>query len=314
VRPEPPHKLNNQERKTKTMFKQIVVIMCAVLMCANVALAQSSATATVNDVISKSGASAETGDQSQGQGQQQANQIGLNDMGNIKDSFNSQGMRGFAIPGDVQYGPVINYFTKPLPSAGFQPVEEVLMYGCFFTEGALEELAAGGGTDASLKIVNAVPQALPAPEDGKTRWIKIVIQKAPMTGLKFKGFVTATSDSNDTTMVQVMGKASLEALKKGANVIHFTAQGAVRDAFSSGWGIGFGTTFAKLYNADGNQDISGVGYAGMGYSKAKAGMRDLPWLQGFALVDDALVYPKLEVASSVKTAGTTQTGNHVPKK
>jgi len=236
------------------------------------------------------------------------------------DNNISQDNRGFAIPGNVQYGPVINYFTKPLPSAGFQPVEEILMYGCFFTEGALEEVVSGGGTDAFLKIVNANPQARPAPEDGKTRWIKIVIQKAPLTGLQFKGFVTATSDSVDVTMVQVMGKAALESLRKGANVVHFTAQGAVRDAFSSGWGIGFGTTFAKLYNADGNQDVSGVGYGGFGYSKAKAQVRDLPWLQGFALVDPALVYPKLEVAPSGKTADTTasaaptQTGNHVPKK
>ncbi len=304
------------------MFKKIAVIMCAVLMCANVALADSSANANAG---ANAGANASTGDQSQGQGQGQGQTqttgVGLNEIGNIKDSFNSQGMRGFAIPGDVQYGPVINYFTKPLPSAGFQPVEEILMYGCFFTEGALEELASGGGTDASLKVVNAVPMAK-LDADGKTRWIKIVIQKAPMSGLKFKGFVTATSDSMDATMVQVMGRAALEALKKGANVIHFTAQGAVRDAFSSGWGIGFGSTFAKLYDNNNSQDMSAVGYAGMGYSKAKAGMRDMPWLQGFALVDPALVYPKLETAAVAPVAGApvsakadpAQTGNHIPKK
>ena len=249
--------------------------------------------------------------------------------GDIGSNNISNDHRGFAVPGGVQFGPVINYFTKPLPSAGFQPVEEILMYGCFFTEGALEELASGGGTDASLKVVNAALMAK-LDADGKTRWIKIVIQKAPLSGLKFKGFVTATSDSMDATMVQVMGKAALEALKKGANVIHFTAQGAVRDAFSSGWGIGFGSTFAKMYNNSEGQDISGVGYAGMGYSKAKAGMRDIPWLQGFALVDDSLVYPKLETAPAVKKAeapavsapakkadaapADTQTGNHVPKK
>jgi hypothetical protein len=176
-------------------------------------------------------------------------------------------------------------------------------------------MVLGGGTDASVKVVNAKPNAK-LDADGKTKWIKIVIQKAPMTGLKFKGFVTATSDSMDATMVQVMGKAALEALKKGANVIHFTAQGAVRDAFSSGWGIGFGSTFAKLYDNDNNQDVSGVGYAGMGYSKAKAGMRDMPWLQGFALVDPALVYPKLETAAvnpASVVAEPAQTGNHKPK-
>ena len=167
--------------------------------------------------------------------------------------------------------------------------------------------------------------AKPAAEDGKTRWIKIVISAKLVENVKFKGFVTARATEMDSTMVMVMGKAALEAMNKGANVIHFTAQGAVRDVFSSGYGIGFGSTFAKLWNNDNNQDISGVGYGGMGYSKAKAGTRDLPWLQGFALVDDAAVYPKLEIAApAVKTADTkapvvasaapAQTGNHVPAK
>jgi hypothetical protein len=43
-------------------------------------------------------------------------------------------------------------------------------------------------------------------------------------------------------------------------------------------------------------------------------MRDMPWLQGFALVDDALVYPKLETVAQPKAATDTQTGNHTPKK
>jgi len=241
--------------------------------------------------------------------------------GDIGSNNVSNDHRGFAVPGNVQYGPVINYFTKPLPSEGFQPIETILMYGCWFTEGALQEMAAGGmfsKTEAEVKITNAAPMAKPAAEDGKTRWIKIVISAKPVENVKFKGFVTARSTEMDSTMVMVMGKASLEAMNKGANVIHFTAQGAVRDVFSSGWGIGFGSTFAKMWNNDNNQDISGVGYAGFGISKAKAGTRDLPWLQGFALVDDAAVYPPLPVApESVKKADApadTQTGNHIQKK
>ena len=241
--------------------------------------------------------------------------------GDIGSNNVSNDHRGFAVPGNVQYGPVINYFTKPLPSEGFQPIETILMYGCYFTEGALEEMAAGGmfsKAEADVKITNAAPMAKPAAEDGKTRWIKIVISAKPVEKVNFKGFVTARATDMDSTMVQVMGKAALEAMNKGANVIHFTAQGAVRDVFSSGWGIGFGSTFAKMYNNSDNQDISGVGYAGMGYSKAKAGTRDLPWLQGFALVDDAPDYPKLPTApAAVKKAEAptdTQTGNHIPKK
>lgn len=234
------------------------------------------------------------------------------------DTINSTTARDFVNPGNVQYGPTINYFTKPLPSEGFQPIETILMYGCWFTEGALEEMASSGmfsKAEADVKITNAAPMAKPAAEDGKTRWIKIVISAKPVDKVNFKGFVTARATDMDSTMVMVMGKAALEAMKKGANVIHFTAQGAVRDVFSSGWGIGFGSTFAKLYNASENNDAGAVGYAGMGFSKAKAGTRDLPWLQGFALVDPKADYPKLDTVAQPKAAAEPeQTGNHRPAK
>jgi len=228
--------------------------------------------------------------------------------------------RPFAVPGNAQYGPVINYFTKPLPSEGFQPVEQVIMYSCWFTEGALEEMAAigmFGKTEADVRIVNPKAMAKPAPEDGKTRWIKIVVQTAPMKDVIFKGFVTARATSMDATMVNVMANAALDALRKGANVIHFTAQGAVRDVFSKGWGIGFGSTFAQIHDSGKDQDRSSVAYGGMGYSSAKAGTRDLPWLQGFALVDEKPDYPKLESVNQPKAAVDTdsqQTGNHRPAK
>lgn len=247
--------------------------------------------------------------------------IDLSGQGRISDSFNSTGMRGFAIPGDVQYGPVINYFGKPLPSEGFQPVEQIIMYSCWFTEGALEEMASAGmfgKTEADVRIVNPTAMAKPAAEDGKTRWIKVVVQTSPVKDVTFKGFVTARATAMDATMVNVMANAALDAMNKGANVIHFSAQGAVRDVFSKGWGIGIGATFASIMDSKGDQDRSGVAYGGTGFSSAKAGTRDLPWLQGFALVDEAAVYPKLPVpAKDVKKAeapADTQTGNHIPKK
>ncbi len=88
-------------------------------------------------------------------------------------------------------------------------------------------------------------------------------------------------------MVEVMAAAAKEALEAGANVIHFTAQGAVRDVFSSGWGVGLNTTQAQV-NGAGHTNVSS---SGMGYSSAQAGTRDLPWLQGFALVDYDLEQP-----------------------
>ena len=41
--------------------------------------------------------------------------------------------RGFPIPGNVGYGPVINYYGKPLPTAQFRPVESLLMYANIFS-------------------------------------------------------------------------------------------------------------------------------------------------------------------------------------
>jgi hypothetical protein len=79
-----------------------------------------------------------------------------------------------------------------------------------------------------------------------------------------------------------MAAAALKAMGKGANVIQFIAQGAVRDAFSTGWGIGFNTSYGKIHGGSDNDEAT-VGGGGLGYSSAEAGMRDKPWLQGHAL-------------------------------
>jgi len=88
-------------------------------------------------------------------------------------------------------------------------------------------------------------------------------------------------------------------MQNGCNVIHFTAQGAVRDVFSTGWGIGFNSTQAQVYSSDFSK--SNVTTGGTGYSSAKAGTRDLAWLQGFGLIDRDLVYPALAMAPVVAT-------------
>jgi hypothetical protein len=221
--------------------------------------------------------------------------------------------RQFAIPGDVQYGPVINYFGQPLPSEGFQPIEQLLMYSCWFTEGSLESMLKGvESADAEFKVANKnIADAKTAGDIANTRWIKIIISRDKQEG-QLKGFITAKSENKDTTMTEVMAKAALTALKNGCNVIHFTAQGAVRDVMSSGWGIGFNTTQAQVYSGDLTK--SNVSSGGMGYSSAKAGTRDLPWLQGFGLIDANLVYPPIDEAPVTAPApAPAQTGNHKPK-
>lgn len=213
------------------------------------------------------------------------------------------------VPGSAQFGPVLNYFGQPLPSEGFQPVEQIVMYSCWYTDGALESMLKGvESAKAEFKIANEnIELAKPATEDGETKWIKIVISRDRYDGSNFgfRGFITAKSQNKNTTMVEVVAKAALSAMENGCNVIHFTAQGAVRDVISSGWGIGFNTTQAQVYSGDLTK--SNVTSGGMGYSAAKAGTRDLPWLQGFGLVDYNLEYPALKI--QVKEEAP-QTGNH----
>jgi len=221
------------------------------------------------------------------------------------DSHDTNTAIGAPIPGNVGFGPLINYFGKPLPSSGFQPLEQLLMYGCWFTEGSLKSmLKKVEDAEAEFKVTNRGLEAAPlASEDGKTRWIKIVVQRAKYAGSNgtdFIGYVTARSENSKTTMVEVMAKAALEAMKNGCNILHLTAQGAVRDAFATGWGIGFNTTQAQMYDGD----RSNVSVGGLGYSSGQAGMRDKPWLQGFGLIDRSLEYPTLRLAQKIEKQET----------
>jgi hypothetical protein len=187
------------------------------------------------------------------------------------------------------------------------------MYSCWYTEGALESMLKGvEKADAEFKVANEnVADAAPAPEDGETRWIKVIISLKKYEGdnVAFKGFVTARSENRKTTMVETMAKAALAAVKNGCNVIHFTAQGAVRDVESFGWGIGFNTTQAQIYS--GNNSKSNVTSGGFGISKATAGTRDKPWLQGFGLVDYSLEYPALKVPAKETAEAETKTDEPV---
>ena len=215
----------------------------------------------------------------------------------INDSFNSsaKGRGGHLIDPGFQYGPVINYFGKPLPSDGFQPVESLLMYSTWFTVGTLETIVNGDGdAEAEFMAINKEVQApglyrMKGKE--KIQWIKVIVSKEPVAGAYNIGFVVARSDDRRTTMPKVMAAAAIEAAKNGCNVIQFIAQGAVRDAFSTGWGIGINTSYGKVFGNNEN-DQAVVGGGGMGYSSAEAGMRDKPWLQGHGLWVTGLTAPE----------------------
>lgn len=208
--------------------------------------------------------------------------------------------RGFNIPGEVKYGPVINYYGKPLPTAQFRPVESLLLYGSVFSEGALEEVLAGyEDIIHELEIVRGKNQQVRAKyEDGEVRWIKIIASSKKLDGHGIIGYVTAEADNRKTSMMEVVAQAALDALQEGADVLQIVAQGASRDTETSGWGIGFNTTQATISGSAGSANASS---GGMGYSKAWAGMRDKPWLQANALKAPTKIVGEL-LQKPVKTA------------
>ena len=191
------------------MKNKIFIILVAISM---ILVSNPSTYAQQMDMNSDNSASADSF-QGQDQGQQQ-----VTDLNMLNNSFNSKSRRGFVIPGDVQYGPMIGHYVKPLPSDGFQPVEDLIMYNCWYTQGSLESMLDGvEDVDAEFKVAsNRIADAAPAFEDGTTKWIKIVISKDKYVSkgeLAFKGFITTRSDHRDTTMTEVMAKAALEALQ-----------------------------------------------------------------------------------------------------
>ena len=233
--------------------------------------------------------------QSQNMGQGQGQQINMDD----HSTNTSEAMdRGFPIPGNVGYGPVINYYGKPLPTAQFRPVESLLMYANIFSEGALEQIVARG-TDFihELEIVRQPSQQVRASyEKGEVRWIKIIATTEMQADHGLIGYSTAEADDRKTSMLEVVAQAALDALREGADVLQIVAQGASRDTVTSGWGIGFNTTAASdLGNGDGTM---GVATGGMGFSKAWAGMRDKPWIQANALKSPTKIVGKLAVKAA----------------
>jgi hypothetical protein len=245
------------------------------------------------------------GGQGQGQGQGQS----INTEDNSVNNNNTP--RNFPVPGGVGYGPVINYYGKPLPTAGFRPVETLLQYGNIFSEGALESILKGSDVIADLNVVREAsvqPRAKYA--KGETRWIYIVAttQVLPEHGLV--GYITSEADNRKTDMLEVMAAAALKALREGADVLQIVAQGAARDTETSGWGVGFNTTQATMFHgSDQGAGTANVSSGGTGYSTAWAGMRDKPWIQCNALKSPTKIIgyepkpePKAEIPAAPKVS------------
>ena len=203
----------------------------------------------------------------------------------------SEAMDGRPNAGPVPIPGQPGWFTTPTPDGSFQSLRTILQYGDVFTEGALEKMA-GGKVDVRYMVTNDKDEVARAKfADNLKRKIKIVIVKPDA---EFIAFANGNAKNGKTGSVQVMAAIALEALRDGANVIYFTAEGAHRKVEAFGWGVGISGTTTSEHS---------MTTPGLGVSGGNSGPEDWLWLQGAAFVD-----PKLQLTASLKVP--EQTGNH----
>ncbi len=200
-------------------------------------------------------------------------------------SINEAMERGFANPGHVNYGPVINYYGKPLPTSQFRPVESLLQYATLFNENALEMIVKKGQKILhELEVVNGPTQVVRAKyAEGKSRWIKIIATTKKQEDHGLIGFATSEAENRKTSMIEVVAAAALDAIEEGADVLQIVAQGASRDTMASGWGVGFSSTQAVMGSGAEGTGGANTSVFGLGWSTTQAMMRDKPWIQANAL-------------------------------
>ncbi len=255
-------------------MKKIIVMFTVIAMlsfCALPAMADTVQGEIDNDVVG-----VVTGNDSQDQGQNQGQSI---------NSITETPERGFAVPGSVKYGPVINYYGKPLPTSQFRPVESLLQYGTLYNENALKRiLKKGEDVMHELEVVNGPTQVVRAKyAEGKSRWIRIIATTKKQEDHRLIGFATSEAENRKTSMIEVVAAAALDALQEGADVLQIVAQGASRDTMASGWGVGFSSTQAVMGDGATGSGGANTSVLGLGWSTTQAMMRDKPWIQANAL-------------------------------
>lgn len=286
------------------------------------ASANANANALANVELQNSNTNNNSNQQLQGQQQGQSNRNNVNNSdtntnnvntsdtntnSNSMDGNNSQSnvtivnenKREFVSNDAVTFGETQPYNGRTnTHSYGYQRLDSLLMYGHWFTEGALERMAKGGNVKIDYKTIYDGFGAPGLSEN--TKWIYIYVSDAPYEPAKVavpagqlrraqaKSFIVAWSGNEKTTSVEVLGKSGLKAIRDDCNVLHILAHGADIDAISKGWGIGFNSTHATV----GKDDAKTSG-GGTGYSRNRGGARSLSWLQGFGITDKNLVPPSI---------------------
>ncbi len=173
------------------------------------------------------------------------------------------------------------WFTTPTPDGDFISVKDIIQFGEVYSVGALENMARWGKTRVTYAAVNP-EKAVSTRHKDDTKIMLIfrpeVIQVVKKTGTHV-AFVNGSATNGKTNSIQLMAKMALKALKNGANVIAFQAEGAHRKVEASGWGIGLSYVSASKDN---------MGSGGTGISGGSAGPEDRPWLQANAFVDTGI--------------------------
>lgn len=247
--------------------------------------------------------------QEQDQNQGQAQGMSLEDVGNIKDSFNSQSRRGFHIAPEMTYPGMPGYFVKPTKGAFFQSIEDILAYSKTLGEKQVAAMAKGADVEViSIKLANDgddVGAKLDKNVEREYRHVTFVHSQEEAFELHKKyrvwGYSTALSKKKATSP-QVLGKLSQDALNMTGEinevVIHIQNEGAQREMTSDGWGIGFHQSNASISHS---QNHSSVASGGTGYSTGSAEYFDKPWIQAIILVptselcqDGEVCYPFTE--------------------
>jgi hypothetical protein len=212
--------------------------------------------------------------------------------------------RQFVNPGVTPFPQTNGFFTSPTPDSSFRSMKEFInLFGkddvvVKMSDGAIDNLAKGGSdTEVNFQVINEesiVHRAYGKDYKG-TKFIYITLQRP--SGVKLVAMVDGEADDNDTNSMMVLGQMAQEVLDEGCNVLVLTAEGAHRGVDASGWGIGAYAT-GGLVNDSGKESMSsGVG---TGYASNRSMTEDMPWLQGYAGVDDSK--PELAKDNTMKDA------------
>ncbi len=189
----------------------------------------------------------------------------------------TQGTRGFANPGLINYPGLPGYFGTSTPGSSFQSLKTLLTYKTTFNTDELRLMAKGNF--GSKVIVTPLVKAVA--DDAKADSMNLSLKAASGATVIMVGYITVKATSNGTVSPEIMAEAMLAARDLGANTVHVTSEGVERVLQAFGWGIGFSYTKATM---NGSETASGVASGGTGISGGTAGYKDRPWLQLFAVI------------------------------